>query len=208
MREQMRSTDIGPKFDSVFGRYISNLPLYLDFKRDDREVEVFTCAVRIRPHSIWKSLLRHRLDITKSVSDNIREIAEKLVAFYPVLKEVNITYREPTVLELKEASTSTNVDELLDAQIEVREESLYRIDRVEVRRDRLYISKLDGAEVSGLPLVYRSKRPVSIVMAKILEESDPEKRFQIFSDNLVYIGSALNHWFRQNCTSLEERGDP
>lgn len=195
MREQMRTDNFEGRFQKVFNRYLEGLPLFLDFINRNGEILVFQCKDKALPYPKWKKIITHMLDFTETVEVNIGAIGEKLFEFYPKMLEVSVDYREPTALELKLHEGKKSLDELLKSKVEVVTTRKHVITRVNIRMDRVHVLSVetkDGtSEYWKTTSVYRTKKPVSTIMKLLLQARNDEERFNLFSDNTVYLNELV-----------------
>jgi len=177
--EKVNTKEFLIEFSKRFSNFCQKAPLILSFRTTPKGVVVFN-------HSTQKST-EFEFDFTKNVKENIHTIKDYLLEHeYPILLEVNVDYVDYSSKEIQESIDSgQNPDNVLLSKKEVLHSTKWRIERVIVRRDELFVRNLRSNELFRYKF---TKMPCTLFLKRYREKMDPAKAWETFVSKVELIG--------------------
>ncbi len=164
------------EFEARFASFCDNAPIILTFSVTPVNV--------ILQDSKTKEVKEFPFDYTLSVKDNIHTIKEWLIANkYPQMLEVKSIYRARTDEEKQEMIDKGYSPEAVTSKATTIVKTRYRIEKLFVKKDILFVRNLTTKEEAR----YQLNMPSSIFLKKWREELNEEEMFELFKETSTHL---------------------
>ena len=177
-------------FTKKFQNFCTRIPLYVSYDVTPSGVTIYEYKDNAERK---EAILQYDFDFTKSVKENIFQIRQKLMENnYPVMMEVGkeeVIYSSEDLNDLISSGKISINDVTEKGGVVYDKKTPWRIEKVIVQRDQLFVRNLSTNEVKRFKL----KIPSTLFINRILNEiSDMSERFNFFKEKSKYIGDAYD----------------
>ena len=141
-----------------------------------------------------KEDLTYKIDYSLPVKKNIFYVKNLLLEYFPVFKYVEMKERKATAEETEEMiNNGMSVDQALTQTIKTKKELTYRIQRILIDKDEIFIycKELDRE----FRYKMKSRLPLSLFLTKIKnkEYEDLYELGNIFFDNSIFLDTIIKN---------------
>lgn len=164
-----------PVFRKKFASFCKGLPLKVYFIATPAEVFLYKVTdLEDQPDLICS----HRFDHMKSVEENIAVVRDEVYPYLPTISQLIETSRDYETSEIEDIMEQGDIDveTLVEMEVITVDTVSWRIERVVLTRDELYLRNLNTGEV----WIYKTKSPVAMVL-RHLETLTPALQFEYFT---------------------------
>jgi len=162
-------------FKKKFDNFCKKAPLLLKYFLKDDSVDIFSHTYENQS----RKLVNYSFDYNYNVKENIKFIKDILVKdYYPVLLQEEIVYEDYTPEELNQmvSEGQVSLNNIESVKKEIKKDTNWRIERVIVLRDEIFIRNLDSHQMYR----YRMKVPVTVFLKKCRINFTPEEAWVYF----------------------------
>lgn len=158
------SANFRKDFHKSFKAFCKNLPLTVSFILTPAEVFLYERNLKTDQTEL---LYSHRLNLDKSVFDNIHDIKDAITKFLPVISQQEVTSEPIPLEELEEYMKSDKVDPDIVASM-ARDRVIavpWRIETIYIHRDEMRIRNLETDKL----YLWKFKSPITLALSHLLQ---------------------------------------
>lgn len=176
-------------FRKKFDNFCKKAPILMSYIITDDKVTLF----KHDDTEESKKLFIYSFDYQKNVKENIKDIKDTLLGkHYPILVETIVEQEDYTAEELNQlvSEGKISLDDVDVAHKENKKTSRWRIERVIILRDEIFLRNLETNRIFR----YRMKVPVTLFLKKMRNNFTVEESWEYFTNKSILINEIYENY--------------
>jgi hypothetical protein len=182
-------TEFKQIFKKKFDNFCKKAPILMSYILVNDSIDIYSYD----DNKQSLKLFSYSFDYTKGVKENIKSIKDILLAdHYPRMTQNIIIYSDYTPEELNQlvSEGKVSIDEIGTAKREQVQITTWRIERVIVIRDEIFIRNM----LTNEEFRYRMKIPVTVFLKKCRTNFTPEEAWDYFENKSILKNAILPNY--------------